>query len=489
MTVQFSGERPILATRHTDEPGVIAGITAILYAYRINIGNMQVNRSADSHTACMYMELDGALPGRAEGRAGAGVRRAESAAAGSGGYELSGKGEAEGYVILEAEKLTAYLEQKKLRLVRLRPYAGDGGGTGSRQELRERMAQTLTVMERSVQKARREPVRSVSGLTGGNACLYESYRQTGKSILGEMASPGGGDGAVLQRAERVHAVHRRLSHGRLLRHRAGRDPFLRGNGGAGPGADDRRPVYRVRGGDPDRKQGHAAGAEGGCQAECGSAAAMGAARGGGNAWRDAGRGLSCGRHGAEKMCWACPATLWRVWWRIPCIKRNASGAVNALLSADLALAGVKSYIPFDEVVDAMYAIGRSMPSEIRETARGGLAMTPSGQRMRRQTERRKKIRGEKAGRSWQEGRWENGTDQSGCRLEEGDPAFCRRGYSERICRPAALPADPGCVRPDAPCDGNHWLILEEGRIRALLLTEPVSFVCGGDVLRESAWER
>ena len=67
VTVQFSGERPILATRHTDEPGVIAGITAILYAYRINIGNMQVNRSADSHTACMYMELDGALPGELKG--------------------------------------------------------------------------------------------------------------------------------------------------------------------------------------------------------------------------------------------------------------------------------------------------------------------------------------------------------------------------------------------------------------------------------------
>lgn len=60
--VQFSGERPILATRHTDEPGVIAGITAILYAYRINIGNMQVNRTEDGKTACMYMELDGELP-------------------------------------------------------------------------------------------------------------------------------------------------------------------------------------------------------------------------------------------------------------------------------------------------------------------------------------------------------------------------------------------------------------------------------------------
>jgi len=71
---------------------------------------------------------------------------------------------------------------------------------------------------------------------------------------------------------------------------------------------------------------------------------------------------------------------------IPCIKRNASGAVNALLSADLALAGMKSYIPFDEVVDAMYAIGRAMPSEVRETAKGGLAVTPTGQRMREEAE-------------------------------------------------------------------------------------------------------
>lgn len=62
--VTFSGERPILATRHTDEPGVIAGITAILYAYRINIGNMQVKRSAGGRDACMYMELDGELPDR-----------------------------------------------------------------------------------------------------------------------------------------------------------------------------------------------------------------------------------------------------------------------------------------------------------------------------------------------------------------------------------------------------------------------------------------
>ena len=67
---------------------------------------------------------------------------------------------------------------------------------------------------------------------------------------------------------------------------------------------------------------------------------------------------------------------------IPCIKRNASGAVNALLCADLALAGVESYIPFDEVVDAMYAVGKAMPMSLRETAKGGLAVTPTGLRMR-----------------------------------------------------------------------------------------------------------
>ena len=69
---------------------------------------------------------------------------------------------------------------------------------------------------------------------------------------------------------------------------------------------------------------------------------------------------------------------------IPCIKRNASGVVNALLSADLALAGVQSYIPFDDVVDAMYAVGKSMSPKLRETSLGGLAATPTGEKLRKQ---------------------------------------------------------------------------------------------------------
>ena len=79
------------------------------------------------------------------------------------------------------------------------------------------------------------------------------------------------------------------------------------------------------------------GAEGGCQAECGSAAAMAAA-----------------------------------------------AVVNALTCADLVLAGVKSIIPFDEVVEAMYKVGKALPFEFRETALGGIAMTETGQRIKKE---------------------------------------------------------------------------------------------------------
>ena len=65
----------------------------------------------------------------------------------------------------------------------------------------------------------------------------------------------------------------------------------------------------------------------------------------------------------------------------PCIKRNAIGAANAVLSCDLALAGVKSLIPFDEVIDAMRSVGNKMHTDFRETANGGLAATATGKRI------------------------------------------------------------------------------------------------------------
>ncbi|RQD69487.1 MAG: L-serine ammonia-lyase, iron-sulfur-dependent, subunit alpha [Tindallia sp. MSAO_Bac2] len=120
-----------------------------------------------------------------------------------------------------------------------------------------------------------------------------------------------------------------------------------------------------------------AGAEGGCQAETGSAAAMTAA-------------AICELMGAtpEISLHAAAICLKNVMGQVcdpiaglveaPCQKRNGIGAANALISAEMALAGIPSLIPFDEVVEAMGHVGRSLPESLRETALGGVAATPTG---------------------------------------------------------------------------------------------------------------
>lgn len=120
-----------------------------------------------------------------------------------------------------------------------------------------------------------------------------------------------------------------------------------------------------------------AGAAGGCQAEIGSASAM-AAGGvvyllGGNAEEIANAAALALKN---LLGLACDPVAGLV--EVPCVKRNVMGAVNALTSADLTMAGIFSRIPPDEVIDAMRSIGRSMSEDIRETGKGGLAGTPTG---------------------------------------------------------------------------------------------------------------
>lgn len=123
------------------------------------------------------------------------------------------------------------------------------------------------------------------------------------------------------------------------------------------------------------------GAEGGCQAECGVAAAMAAAA------------VVEMRNGSPQMAvnaiaialmncmgLVCDPIAGLV--QVPCAQRNASQSINAILSADLALAGMKSIIPPDEVVEAMYKVGKMLPTELKETALGGLAATPTGKRIK-----------------------------------------------------------------------------------------------------------
>jgi L-serine dehydratase len=127
-----------------------------------------------------------------------------------------------------------------------------------------------------------------------------------------------------------------------------------------------------------------AGSEGGCQAECGGAGALGAAA---LSYLE-GRPLEdCFSAAAlslkNSLGLACDPVAGLV--EVPCVKRNAFVAVNALLAADLTLAGIRSIIPFDEVVWAMKQIGDSMPAALRETAGGGLAHTPTGRSFREKT--------------------------------------------------------------------------------------------------------
>lgn len=125
------------------------------------------------------------------------------------------------------------------------------------------------------------------------------------------------------------------------------------------------------------------GASGGCQAEVGSASAMAAAAlvelEGGTPQQSAHAFSIAMKNMLGLVCDPVAGLV-----EVPCVKRNAAGATNALTAADMALAGIESKIPADEVVEAMYKVGLTMPEELRETGRGGLAATPTGERIKQE---------------------------------------------------------------------------------------------------------
>ncbi|HEJ7516806.1 TPA: L-serine ammonia-lyase, iron-sulfur-dependent, subunit alpha [Staphylococcus aureus] len=125
-----------------------------------------------------------------------------------------------------------------------------------------------------------------------------------------------------------------------------------------------------------------AGATGGCQAEVGSASAMAAAAAVaifGGSPEASGHAMALAI--SNLLGLVCDPVAGLV--EIPCVMRNAIGSGNALISADLALAGIESIIPVDEVIEAMDKVGRNLPASLRETGLGGLAGTPTGEAIKR----------------------------------------------------------------------------------------------------------
>ena len=129
-----------------------------------------------------------------------------------------------------------------------------------------------------------------------------------------------------------------------------------------------------------------AGASGGCQAEIGSASAMAAA---GLTFLQGGDSLQIVNSSAlalkSMLGLACDPVCGLV--EVPCIKRNVAGAMNAITAAQMSMAGIKSVISPDEVIDSMQRIGAAMPSSLKETAREGLAITPTAELIKRELDK------------------------------------------------------------------------------------------------------
>lgn len=284
---------------------------------------------------------------------------------------------------LDCEKLLVFLEKENITLCEYTLRHEESlDAKSTRSDIRASMLHSLKVMRDSCTKGITEPVNSVSGLTGGNAYIYEQYLKKGESICGDVVSNAM---AMALSCSEVNASMNRIV----------ACPTA-GSCGIVPSAllsvakkynktedDILDALFTAAGiGLIIGSRASLSGAEGGCQAECGSAAAMASAA----IVEMMGGTPKMAFHGAAMSLKAvlglvCDPVAGLV--EIPCIKRNASGTVNAVACADLALSGVESYIPFGEVVDAMYDIGKNMSMELRETALGGLATTPTGIAMAR----------------------------------------------------------------------------------------------------------
>lgn len=255
----------------------------------------------------------------------------------------------------------------------------------SREGIIAEMQKNLDVMRASVDRGLNSKVESVSGLSGGEAMKLFKY---GKH------NPFSGYTACRAAASAMAVVEVNASMGRIVAApTAGASGILAGaliESARQRGWSDETLIEGLFTagaiGLIFAKNATISGAGGGCQAETGVAASMTAAAlveiSGGAAVQALDAAAMAMKNVMGLICDPVAGLV-----ECPCIKRNALGAVNAMLCADMALAGITSLIPFDEVVAAMYAVGKDIRVEYRETARGGLATTPTGKAVAQRVKR------------------------------------------------------------------------------------------------------
>ena len=252
----------------------------------------------------------------------------------------------------------------------------------SYEELMNNMKFVLDTMISSANTALNKEIISVSKLSGGDAKKIEDYKNKGNTISGELIN------SAMAKALSTSEVN--ASMGRIVA------APTAGASGILPSSiitvkdkfnlsekDMIYGLFTAAGiGEIIAKNATISGAEGGCQAECGVASAMAAAAIVEMVGGEPESALNAASFALINiMGLVCDPVAGLV--EFPCALRNASGVTNALISADLAMAGIKSLVHFDEVVDAMYKVGKSMPESLRETALGGVAATPTGEAIKK----------------------------------------------------------------------------------------------------------
>lgn len=249
------------------------------------------------------------------------------------------------------------------------------------EEIFRRLKERFLVMDQGAERALRQPLETVGGLIDGISATQQAYVEQGQNSLsgpfvnqvmawalsscevnasmGKIcAAPTAGACGILPAVLKGVALRHRLEEGQIL------EGLLTASG---LGAIITRNAT-------------VSGAEGGCQAECGSAAAMAAA-----AAVEMSGGTPAQALEAASLAFmnvlglVCDPVAGLV--AVPCAVRNAIQSVQALACADLAMGGMVSPIPLDEVIEAMYRVGRMLPYQLRETALGGLAATTTGKEL------------------------------------------------------------------------------------------------------------
>ena len=387
VAVNITGESTSLIIRQNDEPGVLAHVSGLLAQAGINIGTVTLYRDRRGGVAIVVMEIDGEVPKQVAQEVAAfpAIRSVRIVPPDGSHRHL----DTEPAPMELDEALSTFEELDFASGADMLAYCVDHACRLSdaflrREEIMQAcqgrgMADTSGYLRRVIQ-VMRESVRSegcatMGGLIGGEARSIEALENDGHGLgagLGKLCAYAMGVLETNASMGRIVAAPTAGSSGVIpavllsMQERCGLSDSDLERGLLNAGA-----VGQII-----ARNAMVAGAEGGCQAEIGSASAMAASMAcelmdGSPAQCLDAAGIAL----ANMLGLVCDPIGGLV--EAPCQKRNASGAANALVSAEMALAGIHSDAPFDEVVDAMARVGRSLPYELRETALGGMAACPS----------------------------------------------------------------------------------------------------------------